>query len=62
MDYSAEEIRDLFHINPKRFDKPLASAGNDVFKSMVAIAYCCVKYVYCFPWLRKSILGVIIII
>ena len=53
LDYSTEEIRDLFGIHPHRFERPLTGVGNEVFKCMSAIAYCHEKYVYCFPWLSK---------
>ena len=53
VDYSTEEIRDLFGIAPHRFERPLTGVGREVFKCMSAIAYCHEKYVYCFPWLSK---------
>lgn len=53
LDYSTEEIRDLFCIHPARFERPLTGVGNEIFKCMAAIAYCHEKEGYCFPWLSK---------
>ncbi|MDE6148746.1 MAG: hypothetical protein K2F81_01445 [Ruminococcus sp.] len=48
-----ESIRDMFHIDLERFERPLSGVGNEVFRAMAAIGYSHGKQVYCFPWLSK---------
>lgn len=49
-----ENIRDVFYIDPERFERPICGVGNERFKAMAAIAYCNQKEVFCFPWLSKK--------
>ena len=50
---TAENIRDMFHIDPERFERPLRGVGNERFKAMAAIGFSHEKQVFCFPWLSK---------
>ncbi|MBP3392296.1 MAG: hypothetical protein J6L76_05870 [Clostridia bacterium] len=50
---SAEEIREMFHLDAERFERPLSQVGNEIFRMMAAIGYCEGKQVFCFPWLSK---------
>ena len=50
---TAENIRDMFHIDPERFERPLSGVGNECFKAMAAIGFSHEKQVFCFPWLSK---------
>ena len=49
-----DTIRDIFHINPERFEKPIKGAGNERFKVMAAIGFSHQKQIFCFPWLSKQ--------
>ena len=51
LDYSPDDIRDLFCIKHVCFDNSLNASGNEIFKCMAAIAYSYGKQVFCFPWL-----------
>jgi len=51
IELSADEVRSLFLISEDRFDRPLKSVGNEIFKAMAAIAYCNRKEIFCFPWM-----------
>lgn len=53
LNYSPEDIRDLFRIDSERFDRPIAYAGNEALKAMAAIGYCNGKQVFCFPWVSR---------
>ena len=53
LNYSPDEIRDMFCINHNRFERTLKTVGNEMFKCMAAIAYSYNKQVYCFPWLSQ---------
>ena len=46
---SAEEIKELFCLDDQRFERPLKSVGNEVFRAMAAIGYSHNKEVFCFP-------------
>lgn len=50
---SPEEIRDLFHMSPERFSRPIGATGHEKFKAMSAIGYAGGKQVFCFPWFSK---------
>ena len=41
-------------MDSERFERPLAGAGNEIFKAMAAIGYANDKKVFCFPWLSKK--------
>lgn len=49
-----ENIRNTFHINSERFERPLNGVGNEIFRCMAAIGFCHKKQVFCFPWLSKK--------
>ena len=53
MKKTPEDIRDMFHIHPERFERPLSGVGNERFKAMAAIGFSHGKQVFCFPWLSK---------
>ena len=53
LNYTADEIRDLFCIDEERFTRPISAVGNEFFKAMAAIGYSNLKQIYCFPWMSK---------
>lgn len=53
LDYTIEYIIDLFGIKPEFIERNLLQTGNEIFKAMAAIGYCCGKQGFCFPWLSK---------
>jgi len=53
LDYSVNDIKDLFYLDHERFERPLSCVGNEVFRAMAAVGYCNKKEIYCFPWLSK---------
>lgn len=48
---TANDVRELFHINKERFERPLSGVGNEIYRAMAAIGYVNAKEVFCFPWL-----------
>lgn len=54
LDYSTDDIKNLFNIDSERFERPLSCVGNEVFKAMAAIGYCHGKQIFCFPWLSQK--------
>ena len=54
LNYTCEDIRDLFCIHPERFERPIHSIGNEIFKAMAAIGYSNGKEIFCFPWLSHK--------
>lgn len=51
--HSPDDIRNLFHIDQERFERPLSEIGNVRFRAMAAIGYSYGKEVFCFPWLSE---------
>ena len=51
---TAQDIRDIFQIDNKRFEQPLYCVGNEIFKAMSAIAHACDKQIICFPWMSAK--------
>ncbi|MBO5906579.1 MAG: hypothetical protein J6Q85_00300 [Clostridia bacterium] len=54
LDYSHEDVRNLFHIDSERFERPITGAGNEIFKVMAAIGFSFKKEIFCFPWLSNK--------
>lgn len=54
LNYSSDDIRELFHIDNERFERPITGVGNEIFRAMSAVGYAYGKKVYCFPWLSKK--------
>lgn len=54
LNYTADEIKNLFQITDFRFKRPVSKVGNEKFKAMAAIGYAHGKQVYCFPWLSQN--------
>lgn len=54
LNFSHEEIKNLFHINSERFERPLTGVGNEIFKAMAAIGFSYEKEIFCFPWLSNK--------
>ncbi len=50
---SYDDIKNLFYIDNERFERPLNSVGNEIFKSMAAIGFSYKKEIFCFPWLSN---------
>lgn len=51
---TANDIKDLFSLSDQRFERPLTSAGNEIFRAMSAIAVAYDKQIFCFPWLSNK--------
>ena len=54
LNYTYEDIRNLFCIDCERFNKPLTGLGNEIFKAMAAIGFSYKKELFCFPWLSSK--------
>jgi len=48
---TADNIREIFCIDKERFERPLTSMGNEIYRAMASLGYTCGKEVFCFPWL-----------
>ena len=44
----------MFQIDNDRFERSLASMGNEIFKAMSAIGFSYNKEIFCFPWLSSK--------
>lgn len=53
LEYSPDEIRDMFKIMDFRFERPISKTGNEKFKAMAAIGFSYGKELFCFPWLSQ---------
>lgn len=51
--YSYDDIKNLFHIDSERFERPVKSVGNEIFKAIAAIGFSYGKEIFCFPWLSN---------
>ncbi|MBE6713617.1 MAG: hypothetical protein E7580_08960 [Ruminococcaceae bacterium] len=51
LNYSSDDIRNLFCIDNERFERPLSGVGNEIFKAMAAIGLSNEKEIFCFPWM-----------
>ena len=51
---SYDDIRNLFHIENDRFERPLCGVGNEFFKALAAIGFSYGKEIFCFPWLSNK--------
>ncbi len=54
LNYSADEIKDIFDLDSERFQKPIYATGNERFRAMAAVGFSSGKDVFCFPWMSKS--------
>ena len=52
--YTYNDIKNLFHIDSERFERPINGAGNEIFKAMAAIGFSYKKEIFCFPWLSDK--------
>lgn len=52
-EYLPDDIRELFRMDSKRFERPISGVGNERFKAMAAIGFCYGKEIFCFPWLSS---------
>lgn len=59
LDCTPDDIKALFELDDQRFERPVKCVGNERFRAMAAIGYAYGKQVYCFPWLSKSVLIII---
>lgn len=50
--YSAEEIREIFHLTDVRFDRPLNWISDEIWAISTAIGFALGKDIFCFPWLN----------
>ncbi len=53
LNYSCDDIKNLFQLDNERFERPLKNIGNDIFRAMAAIGFSYNKQIFCFPWLSK---------
>lgn len=54
LNYSPNDIRDMFSIDEERFERPFSGVGNEIFKMMSAVGYVYGKQVFCFPWMSQK--------
>ena len=54
INYSYDDVRDLFHIDCERFERSIAGIGNEFFKALVAIGFSYGREIFCFPWLSNK--------
>lgn len=54
LDYTPDEIRELFHMRDFRLERPVRALSGEIFRAMAAIGYTHGKQVYCFPWLSNQ--------
>lgn len=54
LEYSVADIKNIFGIDNKRFERHLDGVGNEIFKAMAAIGFCNKKEIFCFPWLSNK--------
>lgn len=54
LNYSYDDIKNIFHIDDERFEQSLAGVGNEIFKAMAAIGFSYKKEIFCFPWLSHK--------
>ena len=54
LNYSLEEIKELFFIADERFDRPVHCVGNERYRCNAAVGYTNGKKIFCFPWLSKK--------
>jgi len=54
LNYSYEDIRNLFFLDSERFERPLECVGNEIFRAMAAIGFSYKKEIFCFPWLSNK--------
>lgn len=54
LNYSYNDIKNVFHIDGERFERPITGVGNEVFKAMAAIGFSYGKEIFCFPWLSNK--------
>lgn len=52
--YLCDDVKNLFHIDSERFERPLTEVGNEIFKAMSAIGFSHSKEIFCFPWLSEK--------
>lgn len=52
--YLCDDVKNLFHIDSERFERPLTEVGNEIFKAMAAIGFSHSKEMFCFPWLSEK--------
>ena len=53
LNYSCDDIKELFYLDGERFERPLCGVGNEIFRAMAAIGYSYGKEIFCFPWLSN---------
>ena len=55
MDYTPEDVKELFGLDDQRFERPVIYCGNEALRAMCAISFCEGKKVFCFPWFSKKL-------
>ncbi len=53
LEFSPNEIRDMFHMDAERFMRPVSGVGNERFRAMAAIGFVHGKQIFCFPWMSR---------
>ena len=51
INFSVNDIKELFLLDNNRFERPLQCVGNEIFRAMAAIGFAYDKKIFCFPWL-----------
>ena len=53
INYTPEELSEMFWIHKDRFEKPIYAVGNEFICCNAAIGFANGKQIYCFPWISK---------
>ncbi len=54
LDYSYDDIKNIFELDSQRVERSLNKVGNEIFRAMAAIGLSYNKEVFCFPWLSHK--------
>ena len=54
INFSTQDIKNIFGLDDERFEKPLSCTGNEVFRAMSAVAFAHDIQIFCFPWMSKK--------
>ena len=54
LNYSCDDIMNIFKLDVQRFQQPIKATGNEIFRAMSAIAFAYDKQILCFPWMSRK--------
>ena len=53
LNYTVNEIKEIFYLDDERFKRSIKSTGNEFFRMAAAVGFSYGKEVFCFPWLSQ---------